>query len=110
MTAQRARALLLSLAVPLLAVLAVHGQDSSPTGFTLVPNLGLPAVDAGALIGEPRAAGVNSARPGGALGAAIASAARFDPGSGLTYARGKLIVKFRGGAPAALHAASLRSV
>jgi len=49
MTAPRARALLLTLAAPLLLVLAAHGQGPVGTGFSLAENLGLPAVDSGAL-------------------------------------------------------------
>src|SRR5262245_8366280 len=108
MAAWRARALPLALAAPLLMALAVHGQGPA-TGFTIVPNLGLPAVDTGALTGEPRTANVSAERPGSALGAAFASDTRLSASSGLSYMRGKVIVKFRGGAPASLHAASLRS-
>src|SRR4051812_99352 len=110
MSASRARALLLALAAPLLMVLAAHGQDPASTGFTILTNLGLPAVDTGALIGEPHPANFGVERPRGALGAALASAAQFDASSGLTYVRGKVIVKFRGGSSAALHADSVRSV
>src|SRR5262245_42541379 len=108
MAAWRARALPLALAAPLLMALAVHGQGPA-TGFTIIPNLGLPAVDTGALTGEPRTANISSEHPGSALGAALASDARLSPSSGLSYMRGKIIVKFRGGTSASLHAASLRS-
>jgi len=110
MTVQRARSLLLSLGAPLLAVLAVHGQGPLATGFTIVENLGLPAVYVGALVGEPRPVNLNASQPRGALGAALASETTLSPRSGVAYMRGKVIVKFRDGGPAALHAASLRSV
>jgi serine protease len=110
MTAQRARALLLSLGAPLLAVLAVRGQGQLATGFTIVENLGLPAVYTGALVGEPHPVNLNASQPRGALGAALASAARLSPQSGVAYMHGKVIVKFRDGGSAALHSVSLRSV
>src|SRR5262245_4732547 len=110
MTVQRARSLLLSLGAPLLAVLAVHGQGPLATGFTIVENLGLPAVYVGALVGEPRPVNLNASQPRGALGAALASETTLSHRSGVAYMSGKVIVKFRDGGPAALHAASLRSV
>src|SRR5262245_12637704 len=102
MTAKRARALLLSLVVAALAGLAVHGQGPVGTGFTIVENLGLPGVYTGALLGEPHPINLNASQPRGALGAAFASETRQSAASGVAYMRGKVIVKFRGGASAAL--------
>jgi len=88
-----------------LVVAAVHGQTPVSTGFTLIENLGLPAVDSGALRGEPQSTNLLAVRSRGALTAAMATAARVGA-SGLTYVRGRVIVKFRDGSPAA--AASVR--
>ena len=101
---------MLSLLAPVVVALAVHGQAPASTGFTLIENLGLPAVDAGALVGEPRASNLTAGEFHGALGAALASESRLGTASGLAYMRGKVIVKFRGGASGAFHAESLRSV
>src|SRR3989442_659581 len=110
MVASRARVSLLSLLATTVVALAVHGQAPASTGFTLIENLGLPAVDAGALVGEPRASNLTAGEFHGALGAARASAGRLGTASGLAYMRGKVIVKCRGGASGAFHAESLRSV
>ena len=86
----------LTFAAVVLAGLLVRGQGAAPTGFTLIAGLGLPAVDAGALVGEHRVS--TAARESrGALTAAIA-AERRGLGSGPAYAAGRVIVKFRAGA------------
>src|SRR4029453_15590581 len=77
---------------------------------TIVENLGLPAVYEGALVGEPRPVNLNAAQARGALGATFAAETRQSAASGVAYMRGKVIVKFRGGASADLHAASVRSI
>src|SRR5437667_2797448 len=88
-----------------LVVVAVHGQTPASSGFTLIEGLGLPAVDAGALRGEPQSSNLLAMKSRGALRAAMAAQARVGT-SGLTYMRGRVIVKFRAGSPAA--AASVR--
>src|SRR5262245_2350317 len=106
----RARSALASVAASLIVGLAVHGQEPLATGFTVVANLGLPAVETGALIGEPRSSNISAGEPRGAFGAAMASETRLGDSSGLPYVRGKVIVKFRGDGAAALQASALRSV
>src|SRR6266850_8602468 len=110
MVGSRARAALVALVGLLMVALTVHGQISSSTGFTLIENLGLPAVETGALHGEPRPARATSDQLRGALGAAMASDSRVGPASGLSYVRGKVIVKFRGGGASTFQASSLREV
>jgi serine protease len=93
--------------VSLLAL--AHAQNPTSTGFSVVEGLGLPAVDTGALRGEPH--GVNTPRTTrqAPLGTAMAATARVGP-SGAAYAPGRVLVKFRGGASGTLSAQSLRSV
>jgi serine protease len=92
-----------------LAALAAQAQDPSVTGFSVVEGLGLPAVDAGALRGDPRTVHTPRTTREAALGTAIRSSARIGP-SGAAYAPGRVLVKFRGGAGATLSVQSLRSV
>jgi serine protease len=110
MVGSRARVSLLSLLASAVLALAVHGQTPASTGFTLIENLGLPAVDAGALVGEPRGSNLTAGEFHGAFGTALASESRLGTVSGLAYVRGKVIVKFRSGVSGAFHAESLRSV
>src|SRR5262245_7042176 len=105
----RARSALASVAASLIVGLAVHGQEPLATGFTVVANLGLPAVETGALIGEPRSSNISAGEPRGAFGAAMASETRLGDSSGLPYVRGKVIVKFRGDGAATVQASALRT-
>src|SRR5262245_17721877 len=95
MTAWRARALLLSLAAPLFGALAVYGQSALGTGFTIAENLGLAAVATGALTGEGRPTNLDASHPRRLLAHAPASESRIGARSGLSYMRGKVIVKYR---------------
>jgi serine protease len=92
-----------------LVVLALQGQTPATTGLRVVEGLGLPAVDTGALRGEPRAVHTPRTTPRRALDAAVAAESRVGP-SGTPYARGKVIVKFRPGLSGASNIQSLRSV
>jgi hypothetical protein len=88
MPPSRARVALVSLTATLSVGLAVHGQQPLATGFTLIENLGLPAVETGALVGEPRSSNISAGQSRGALGAAMAA----DPGGrvvGLSCVRGR---------------------
>jgi len=86
---------MLSLAAPLLGALAVSGQGPVATGFTIAENLGLDAVDTGALTGEGRTTNIDGSRARGSLATALASDTRVGSRSGIPYMRGKIIVKYR---------------
>src|SRR6058998_682802 len=85
-------------------VAAIHGQTPS-SDFTIIERLGLPAVDRGALRGEPQSSNLLAMKSHGALKAATAVQTRLGA-SGLAYVRGRVIVKFRDGS-AAFHADSI---
>jgi serine protease len=103
----RARLPVLTLATVALAGLMVSGQIPAPTGFLLVPGLGLPAVDAGALVGGHQAVSAIARGSTGVLARAIAAESRGIT-RGPAYAAGRVIVKFRAGAAANIPA--LRAV
>jgi len=105
----RARLRAIALALACLTALAVHAQNPASTGFSVVVGLGLPAVDTGALRGQPRSIHTPRTLPGAPLTSAIASTARVGP-LGARYAPGRVLVKFRGGPSGAVSAQSLRSV
>jgi serine protease len=86
-----------------LGVIIVHAQGS----FVILENVGLPAVDSGALRGEHLAVNT-STHPSGALRAAVAAGARVSR-SGAAYVPGRLIVKFRPGTSGGVLPESLRA-
>jgi serine protease len=97
------RRLVLVLLTLALGVIIVDAQGS----FVILENVGLPAVDAGAMRGEH--VDVNSsAHPSGAFRAAIAAGARVSR-SGAAYVPGRLIVKFRSGMSDVVLPESLRA-
>src|SRR5438477_6081389 len=108
----RARAVRIA-AVAVLAPVAlvplVRAQNPSSTGFSVVEGLGLPAVDVGALVGEPHRVNTPLTRRAPAVSTTVAATARIGP-SGAAYAPGRVLVKFRGGASATLTTQSLRTV
>jgi serine protease len=105
----RARLRAIALALACLTALAVHAQNPASTGFSVVVGLGLPAVDIGALRGQPRSVHTPRTLPGAPLTSAIASTARVGP-LGARYAPGRVLVKFRSSPSGAVSAQSLRSV
>lgn len=97
----------LTLAAVVLAGFVIRAQSPASAAFNLVAGLGLPAVDAGALVGEHRAVNTAVRESRGALSAAMAAETRgVRPGP--AYAAGRVIVKFRPGATAGVQ--SLRRV
>jgi serine protease len=99
MSGYRAGLQALTLAAAVLAGFVVRGQSPASTNFTLVAGLGLPAVDAGPLVGDHQAVNTAARESRGALSAAIAAERRGVP-SGPAHAAGRVIVKFRAGAAA----------
>src|SRR6266567_4314678 len=97
-----------ALAIVALVALA-RAQNPASTGFSVVEGLGLPAVDTGALVGDPHSVNTPHTRRVGALSTAMAATARIGP-SGAAYAPGRVLVKFRGGASGTLTTQSLRGV
>src|SRR2546426_225710 len=88
-----------------LGVMAVRAQIAPNPPFDILANVGLPAVDAGALRGDHQ---VSAPRDHRALRDAIASVARIGP-SGAAYAPGRVLVKFRAGGSATVAPQSLRT-
>jgi serine protease len=86
-----------------LGAIMVKAQSS----FFVAENVGLPAVDTGALRGEPPQLNKGAVRAG-AFRAAVAAATR-ESRSGARYLAGPLIVKFRPGTSAGVAAESVRS-
>lgn len=93
----RARFAVLTVLAGALAGFVVRGQTPSSTTFNLVVGLGLPAVDAGALVGEHPAVNTSAQDRRGALSDAMAAETR-GVRSGPAHASGRVIVKFRPGA------------
>src|SRR5206468_4465076 len=90
-------------------VALARAQNPASTGFSVVEGLGLPAVDLGALVGEPHNVNTSRTRRARALSTAIAATARAGP-SAADYAPGRVLVKFRSGASGTVTTQSLRSV
>jgi serine protease len=109
MAGLRARFRAIPLAFACLTALAAQAQNPASNGFSVVEGLGLPAVDTGALRGEPRSVNTPRTMRRAALSTAISSTARVGP-SGAVYAPGRVLVKFRGGASGTVSTQSLRSV
>jgi serine protease len=81
------------------AWVVVHGQNPAITGFSVTEGLGNPAADSGALHGEYRSVAANRMTLAhGALRTAMAIETRMGS-AGVRYARGRILVKFRDGAP-----------
>jgi serine protease len=104
------RALLLAAACGLAVFLAGsrgHAQPAVTTGFTLLPNVGLPAVDRGLLawefFGPARPRPLTARAPGSTTRGLV----RVGP-SGARYAAGRVIVKFRDGSSSVSRTASVR--
>jgi serine protease len=85
-----------------------RAQNPASTGFSVVEGLGLPAIDSGALRGEPHGITTRRTARQAALGTAMAAAARVGP-SGAAYAPGRVMVKFRGSASGTVSTQSLRT-
>ena len=92
--------------VSLLAL--AHAQNPASTGFSAVEGLGLPAIDAGALRGEPHGVATKRTTRQAALSTAMTAVARVGP-SGAAYAPGRVLVKFRGGGAGTVSTQSLRT-
>jgi len=90
-------------------VALVRAQNPSSTGFSVVEGLGLTAVDAGALRGEPHTMNTPRTMRRAALDTALSATARVGP-SGAAYAPGRVLVKFRGSASSTLSTQSLGGV
>jgi serine protease len=107
MARPRARLGAVTLVLGSLAALAAQAQNPASTGFSVVEGLGLPAIDLGAMYGQPHALNTPRTARAAALSAAIGATARIGP-SGARYAPGRVLVKFRG-ASATVSAQSLRT-
>src|SRR5947207_1764287 len=92
----RARVFFSAAAALAVLTLGLRAQVAS-TPYSIIEGLGLPAVELGALRGEPRTSGVGYERTHKAAAAARAAQIRVGR-SGNAYTRGKVIVKFRDGA------------
>jgi serine protease len=85
-----------------------HAQVATGSGFTLIENVGLPAVDVGVVRGQFFEAQTAAALRGRAQQVGAASNLRMDT-NGAPYAAGHLIVKFRDGSTSTAHTASMRA-
>jgi serine protease len=90
-----------------LGVLGLRAQAPPSARFSIVANVGLPAVDEGVSIDESHVPASFATR----RRAALARALRTDAigSSGIPFARGRMIVKFRDGTAASARAAAVAS-
>ena len=93
--------------VPVLLALALGVIVNAQGNFVVLENVGLPAIDTGALRNEPQVLNTGAIRSS-VFRAAVAAGARMSR-TGAPYLAGRLIVKFRPGTSAVVAAESVRA-